>query len=383
MKILLLVTLLSFFSLQAKDKEEMRKKVDSIYEFEEIINIEATEIKNQNKTGTCWTFAGNSFLESELLRMGKGNFDLSEMFIVRMMYPEKADNYVRYHGKTQFGQGAVTYNVLETVKKYGIVPESVYSSRPDDGYLNHSEMFGILNDMLNRVVNTDARDRTNKWKKAFEAVLDVYMGTPPKEFEFEGKRYTPKSFADYLGLNADDYIDLTSFTHHPFYKDFVLEVPDNFSRGKAYNIQLHELMRTVNYALENGYTIDWGADVSEPGFSSDYGLAINPTDMKKMILNKDEIKWDSIYSELNITQEERQEDFDNYLTQDDHGMHIIGIAKDKLDRKYLIVKNSWGSEKRGREGYLYVSYSYFMHKTTSITLHKDSIPKVLREKLGI
>lgn len=363
-----------------KEDEEMRNKIDSLYEFEEIVNVETTEVKNQNRTGTCWTFAGNSFIESELLRDGKEGINLSEMFIVRNMYPEKADLYVRYHGTIQFGEGALTNDVMRSIEKYGVVPETEYSTRPSNGYLNHAEMSGILEDMLKRVVATDPSNRTTKWKKAFEAVLDVYMGETPKTFKVDGVEYTPISYRDHLGIDAKQFIDITSFTHHPFYEKFVLEVPDNFSRGEFYNVPMKEMLIIVESALESGYTVDWGADVSEPSFESKYGLAINPADMKQMILDKDKLQWDSIYTELEITQEERQEDFDNYLTQDDHGMHIVGIVKDKFDRKYFVVKNSWGTEKRGHGGYLYVSYSYFMHKTTSITLNKKGVPKQISNK---
>ncbi len=363
-----------------KEDEEMRNKIDSLYEFEEIVNVETTEVKNQNRTGTCWTFAGNSFIESELLRDGKEGINLSEMFIVRNMYPEKADLYVRYHGTIQFGEGALTNDVMRSIEKYGVVPETEYSTRPSNGYLNHAEMSGILEDMLKRVVATDPSNRTTKWKKAFEAVLDVYMGETPKTFKVDGVEYTPISYRDHLGIDTKQFIDITSFTHHPFYEKFVLEVPDNFSRGEFYNVPMKEMLIIVESALESGYTVDWGADVSEPSFESKYGLAINPADMKQMILDKDKLQWDSIYTELEITQEERQEDFDNYLTQDDHGMHIVGIVKDKFDRKYFVVKNSWGTEKRGHGGYLYVSYSYFMHKTTSITLNKKGVPKQISNK---
>lgn len=376
---LLAISQLTIFATDIED-EEMMRKIDSVYEFQEIINIETTEVKNQNKTGTCWTFAGNSFIESELLRDGKGDVDLSEMFIVRNMYPEKADLYVRYHGRTQFGQGALTHDVMRSIEKYGVVPESEYSTRPANGYLNHAEMSGILEDMLNRVVDTDPSNRTTKWKKAFDAVLDVYMGEAPKNFKVDGVEYTPISYRDHLGIDTEQFVDITSFTHHPFYTKFVLEVPDNFSRGEFLNVPMNEMLEITEKALENGYSVDWGADVSEPSFESKYGLAINPADMKQMILDKDKLEWDSIYKELDITQEQRQEDFDNYLTQDDHGMHIVGIVKDKLDRKYFVVKNSWGTEKRGHGGYLYVSYSYFMHKTTSITVNKKGIPKQISNK---
>lgn len=368
---LLFIVIFSITPLFSEYDEEMNRKIDSVYEFEELINIERTEVKNQNKTGTCWSFAGNSFLESELIRMGKGEHNLSEMFIVRNIYPEKAWNYVRYHGKTQFGQGSLAHDVLNAIEKYGIVPEEVYSARPENDYLNHSEMFKILESIVVNIANTAPKDRTKHWEKAFNGVIDAYLGEVPSEFEYKGKKYTPQSFANELGLKSSDYQDITSFTHHTFDKEFVLEVPDNWSRGKFLNVPMKKMLDIATVALENGYSVNWGADVSEESFKSDYGLAINPEEMAEMELKKDKIKWDSIYKELDITQEIRQNDFDNYLTQDDHGMHIVGIAKDKLDRKYFIVKNSWGTEKRGREGYIYVSFSYFMHKTTSIQVHKD------------
>lgn len=384
---LALLLLLSFsnISIIADDKEdeEMMSKIDSVYEFEEIINVETTDVKNQNRTGTCWTFAGNSFIESELLREGKGNIDLSEMFIVRNIYPEKADLYVRYQGKTQFGEGALTNDVMRSIEKYGVVPESEYSTRPENGFLNHNEMSGILEDMLKRVVATAPENRTSKWRQAFNSVLDVYMGEVPTKFKVNGVEYTPLTYRDHLGIETNQFVDITSFTHHPFYDKFILEVPDNFSHGFFQNVPMEEMLEITEKALENGYTVDWGADVSEKSFESKYGLAINPADMKQMAIDKDDIKWDSIYTELNITQEIRQEDFDNYLTQDDHGMHIVGIAKDKLDRKYFIVKNSWGVKDRGRNGYIYVSYSYFMHKTTAIGLNKKGIPNNIKMKLKL
>lgn len=385
MKFILSLFLIITFSLHAEDedKKDMQAKIDSVYEFEEVINLEVTPVKNQNRTGTCWTFAGNSFLESELMRMGKGQYDLSEMFIVRNMYPEKADKYVRYHGKYQFGQGALTHDVFRTIDKYGVITEEAYSSRPENDYLNHSEMAGILKAMLDQVVATSGQNRTTKWKQAYESVLDVYMGEVPETFMVDGKEFTPKEFADYLGLKKENYVDITSFTHHPFYEKFVLEVPDNFSQGYFHNVKMNEMLDVAVYAVKNGFSVDWGADVSEKSFESDYGLAIDPADMEQMILDKEEIKWDSIYTEIDITQEKRQEDFDKYLTTDDHGMHIVGIAKDKLDRKYFIVKNSWGVKNRGRDGYLYVSFPYFMHKTTSISIHKDGVPDNIKSKLKI
>ncbi|GAB5464872.1 MAG: C1 family peptidase [Candidatus Kapaibacteriales bacterium] len=353
------------------DSDDMLRKIDSVYQFEEIVNLENTDIKNQNRTGTCWSFAGNSFLESELLRMGKGEHNLSEMYIVRNIYPEKAMNYVRYHGKAQFGQGSLAHDVLNSIDKYGAVPEEVYSARPENDYLNHAEMFSILNSIVVNITNTDPKNRTSHWMDAFEGVIDAYMGDAPEEFEYRGKKYTPKSFANFLSLSKNDYVDITSFTHHKFGDEIVLEVPDNWSRGKFLNVPMDKMLSLTVTALENGYTVNWGADVSEPGFESDYGLAINPADIKLMEIDKEMIKWDSLYAEATVTQEMRQEDFDNYLTQDDHGMHIIGIAKDKLDRKYFIVKNSWGYKNPGRDGYLYVSFPYFQHKTTSIQMHKD------------
>ncbi len=375
--------LLIFNLLFAKVDEQMISKIDSVYEWEVIVDLDKTDIKNQNKTGTCWSFAGNSFIESELIRIGKGQYDLSEMYVVRMTYLDKADNYVRYHGKTQFGQGALSHDLLKSIEKYGIVPEEIYSGNSESGKHNHSEMFGILSDIVSRVVRTSPNDRTTKWKDAYESVLNVYLGVVPTEFEYMGKKYTPQSFANILGIKASDYIDVTSFTHHNFYDKFILEVPDNFSRGYYHNVKMNEMLEIAENALMNGFSVDWGADVSEKGFSSDNGLAINPMDLKEIERKKDDIKWDSIYTELEITQEIRQIDFDNYLTQDDHGMHIVGIVKDKLGRKYFIVKNSWGSELRGREGYLYVSYGYFMHKTTSISVHKDAIPLDLKSKMKL
>ncbi|BDD08865.1 aminopeptidase [Fulvitalea axinellae] len=343
-----------------------------------VIDIDATEVKSQDRTGTCWSFATTSFIESELIRMGKGAHNISEMYNVRNVYPKKAEVYVRNHGKAQFGEGSLAHDVINSVREYGMVPESVYTGLKFDNRYNHAEMSNILKKILQGVVENKGRTLSKKWKEAYNAVLDVYMGSAPETFEYEGKMYTPKSFADMLGMNPDDYITVTSFTHQPYYSQFILQVPDNFSDGMFYNLPLDEYMEVIDHALKNGYTLSLDADVSEKGFSSKHGLAIVPTEYK----GKDAFFKENV-SEVSVTSESRQEAYDNYQTTDDHLMHITGTGKDKYGNKYFKVKNSWGSNGLGFGGNIYMSDSYMRLKSISVLLHKDALPKNVKKKLGV
>lgn len=366
------------FSIHAQQSEAGEE-----YQFEIVTENDATSVKNQQKTGTCWSFSTVSFLESELIRMGKGTIDLSEMYVVRKTYPLKAERFVRYHGKNNFSPGSLSHDVINCVHNFGMVPEAVYSGKknPDDVH-NHSEMHRMLNKMLEETIKS--KTLSEEWKASFAAILDVYLGEDPEKFTYNDKEYTPRTFADeVLNINANDYVSLSSFLHHPFNEKFILEVPDNFCDGMFYNIPIEDLTKTVDFALENGFTIAWDCDVSDKGFSARKGIAIMPEkDWKEMTKEEAKLVFETPTKELEVTQEMRQAAFDDYTLTDDHLMHITGIVKDQNGTKYYIVKNSWG-ENISKKGYLYVSEAYFKMNTISILLHKDGIPKNINKQLGL
>lgn len=351
---------------------------DAFFTFKEVVNNTATATKDQCRTGTCWSFATTSFLESELIRMGKGEHDLSEMYHVRMTYPDKAEDYVRYMGKTQFGPGSLSHDVINAMRDHGVVPESVYDGLEygTDKH-DHGELDALLKSMVETLVERGSGKLTPTWDDAIEGVLDAYLGATPEEFSYQGKKYTPESFRDALGLKASDYVNITSFSHQPFYEQFILEVPDNFSKGSFYNVKLDELVAITEKALKDGYTLSWDADVSERGFSFRNGMAIMPeSGIDKSKYFKEDVP------EMTVTQENRQEAFDTQSTTDDHLMHIIGMAKDQTGDPYFIIKNSWGSD-NPYGGIQYVSYPYFKMKTISVLLHKNALDKDMKSKLGI
>lgn len=353
-------------------------EVTTPYQFTVIKENAAVAVDNQCKTGTCWSFATMSFLESEIIRKGGEPVDLSEMINPRVLYPKKADSYVRYHGKQQFSAGGMAHDVMMVVREYGIVPESVYSGFVNgETEYNHRPLDATLEAVVKSVLESKLYEIGDQWKSSIEGILDNGIGKLPTEFTYDGKKYTPASFRDAMKINPDDYVSLTSFTHHPFYTQFVLEVPDNWAKGSFYNLPLEELQHVMDYAIDNGYTVAWDADVSERGFSFKYGAAILPTDE----VTKEEL-WTKIVPEKNVTQEERQKEFDTFKTTEDHLMHITGKAKDQNGTLYYIMKNSWG-EGNLYKGYQYVSRNYFRMKTVSIMVHKDSIPKEIKKKLSI
>lgn len=357
-------------------------KEGSKYQFTVIKNLDAGDVENQGRTGTCWSFSGLSFFQAEALRNGKGKgANLSEMFVVRRMYPLKAVNYVRMHGKANFGEGGGFPDDLLCLREYGLVPQAVYDGNRDKVY-NHAEMVSVLEGLTNKIGATEGTINPN-WKKAVDGVLNAYIGDAPEKFEYQGKSYTPQSYAKELGLNADDYVLVSSFTHHPYYEQFVLEVPDNWNWERVYNVPLNDFTAIAENAIQNGYTIAWAADVSEKGFNFFEGLAVVPeTEFTDMSPEEKKKVFEEPVKEKTITPELRQKAFDNFETQDDHGMHIVGMAKDQNGKVYFRVKNSWGTANPG-SGYFYASEPYFAYKTTCIMLNKKALPADVAKKLGI
>lgn len=367
------------------------------YQFKVVKENAVTSVKNQSSTGTCWSFSGVAFLESELLRMGKGTFDLSEMYIVRRNYEDKALKHARLHGNLNFAPGGSFADVIETLDAYGVMPDEAYHGLHYGSEThNHGELDKILKSYMDGVIG--ARTLSPVWNKGIAGILDSYLGEVPEKFQYNGKEYTPHSFAAELGLKQEDYISLTSFTHHPFYKPFAVEVPDNWRWALSYNLPVDELMEVMEQAVMKGYTIAWASDVSEAGFSRD-GIAIVPDEEAPENAGSDQSRWlglssrerdaeirtrigKEILSEKEITQEMRQTSFDNYATTDDHGMQIYGIAEDQNGNRFFMVKNSWG-ETGPYDGFWYASFPFVSYKTLSIVLHKDALPASIAKKLGL
>ena len=362
-----------------------------------------TSIKNQAQAGTCWCYSSLAFIESELLRMGKGEYDFSEMFIVHNTYLERAEKAVRTHGDVSFAQGGSFYDVIYGMDKFGLVPEA--EMRPGVMYgkelSNHNELSAVSDAVVAAIAKGNHRSLQSNpegemlWKKAIEAIHNIYLGERPETFTYEGKEYTPKSFYESLGLNAADYVSLTSYTHHPFYTSFALEIPDNWRWAQSYNLPIDELMEVFDNAIMNGYTIAWGSDVSEKGFTR-MGTAVLPEETQGVDLQgSDMAKWLRMSeaekkntpmplpaSQKMCSQEERQLGCDNWETTDDHGMLIYGIAKDKNGVEYYMVKNSWG-EAGTYKGIWYASKAFVRYKTMNIIVHKSALPKDIRKKLGL
>ena len=393
-KNLLLIGLLVFNALVFAQKDTT--VVDS-FKFSILKQNKITSVKNQASSGTCWSFSGLGFFESELLRMGKPEVDLSEMFVVHHSYSDKANKYVRMNGTSNFGGGGSFYDVVYVLKNYGIVPGSIMNglNYGEDKH-KHGELDALSEAYVKVIVTNPNKKLSTAWKNGFDGILDAYLGQCPKEFNFEGKKYTPKTYEQSLGLNLDDYVSLTSFTHHPFYTKFAIEIPDNWRNDESYNLPLNEFMQIIDNAVEKGYCVAWATDVSEKGFNKN-GIAVDPETKIANLPGTDQAKWlnivqkdreDSIFKvkgpqpEIKINQEIRQADFDNYQTTDDHGMVIFGTAKDQKGTKYYLVKNSWGIESKYK-GIWYASETFVKHKTIDILLHKDVIPIEILKKLGI
>ena len=361
-------------------------------EFTVVKQAPVTSVKNQYRSGTCWCYSALSFVESEIIRQKGIEVDLSEMFVVNHAYFDRAVKYIRLDGKLGFSAGSSFGDVFEVIKAYGIVPQDVYSGMNYGTELPvQGELDAVLEGFVKALVTNPNRKLTPAWKPAFQGILDAYLGEIPATFKAEEKAFNPLTYRDYLGINTDDYVNLTSFTHHPFYEPFIIEVCDNWRWGSAYNLPIEELMEVMYNAVENGYTIAWGADVSEKGFTRS-GIATVPDFENKVTAGSDQERWvgksetgkeeSAPAEEKVITQEMRQLAYDNKETTDDHGMHIYGLAKDQNGNPYFIVKNSWG--KAGDyEGIWYASDAYVRYKTLNIVVHKDALPKSIKKKLGI
>lgn len=368
------------------------------YDFTVTDSVAVTPVKNQASSGTCWCFATTSFIESELLRKGKGEHDLSEMFIVRQkLLNQLNDNYLR-RGRGNIGQGSLSHTFLNAYNQVGIVPEEVYSGiNYDSPRHNHGEMMAMLEAVAGVAVK--AKKRSPQYDKIVNNVLDTYLGPVPETFTYHGKTYTPKSFAASLGIDPSDYVELTSFTHHPYYEAFELEVPDNWEHARQYNLPLDELMEIIDGALRGGYSVCWDGDVSERGFQFRHGAAINPdvkdlsrysaADSAAFAPLTETQRLDSVfafrrpYPEIVVTPEVRQEGFETFVTTDDHLMHLTGLAKDQNGTKYYVTKNSWGTDRNDFGGYLNMSESFVRAKTIYVMMHKDALPSALRKRLGI
>ena len=370
-------------------------QVATEYEFTTIKENPVTSIKNQYRSGTCWCFSALSFIESEILREKGDSVDLAEMFVVGKSYRDRAVKYVRLDGHLNFAAGSSFGDVLHVIKDYGIVPETEMRGKNYGTEMpEHNELDSALKGYVSAIASNPNKKLTTAWLNGFDGIVSAYLGEYPEKFEVAGKTYTPEQYRDYLGINVDDYVNLTSFSHHPFYSQFIIEVPDNWRWDTAYNLPIDELMEVMYHAIENGYTFAWGSDVSEKGFTRN-GLATMPVEQKKAAAGSDQEKWvgkakeenkeevkTELPEEIVATQEMRQDAYDRKTTTDDHGMHIYGLAKDQNGNKYFMVKNSWG-ETGKYKGIWYASDAFVRYKTLNVVVHKDALPKSIKKKLGI
>ncbi|WP_430811719.1 MULTISPECIES: aminopeptidase C [unclassified Carboxylicivirga] len=367
MKRIPLILLAAGLCLGAAAQEEAKSSL----KFTPVHNLETTPVKSQDQTGTCWSYATTSFLETEIIRQGGPQVDLSEMYFVRHVYPEKARLYVMAHGKGNFSQGGQAHDVINVVRQHGIATEAAYPGRPDTNKPhNHSELASTQKALLDNYIKGRKASPSPQWYAVQEAILDIYMGPLPNHIESK----SPEEYAQSMNIEADDYVELTSYMHHPYYKPFNLEVPDNWSDDHYYNLPLDELMAVMNNALAQGYSFVWDGDVSEKFFSHKLGAALVPMDTEKGFAPQ---------KEKVITAEDRQDAFLSWQSTDDHLMHITGLSKDQNGTPYYKTKNSWGTERGGYEGYLYMSESYMRLHTVAIMVHKDAIPKSIKKKLNL
>ncbi|MDN5205279.1 C1 family peptidase [Fulvivirgaceae bacterium BMA10] len=346
--------------------------------------VEVTSVKSQDRTGTCWSFATSSFIESEALRKGKGEHDISEMYFVRQTYPKKADNFVRRHGNATFGAGSLSHDVIIASKEFGVVPEEIYTGLSEgERYHNHGELQSVLKGFLDGLIKNRGGNLNPKWKGAYEAILNTYLGEVPQSFVYQGKEYTPMTFAkEALDFNPNDYVEITSFTHRPYYEKFILNIPDNWANASYFNVPLDEFEQIMDHALANGYSIAWDGDVSEKEFVHQKGIAYAPSKKSQKSSDEKNAITTALKNELQITEEMRQNAYDNYSTSDDHLMHIVGLVTDKDGKKYYLTKNSWGTD-NDLGGYLYMTQSYVRLKSIAIMIHKDALPESISKKMGV
>ena len=398
MRKLRLIGLLGLIGLMSPICAE--EQADSIegWQFTTIDSVGITPVKDQNRSGTCWCFSTLGFLESEILRTKGIELDLSEMFIVSHNMLDRATYFVRQYGEgSQYAPGGSAYDVIYCMEHYGLVPQDAMPGiRYGDTLPNHTEVDAICKGFLNGITGGKVKKLSPVWREAFQAIWDAYLGKCPETFVYNGKTYTPLEFKDWLGLKESDYISLTSYTHHPFYTRFALEVPDNWRMDQMYNVPMDEMMQIIDNAIKHGYTLAWGADISETGFTrkgvgvvpdADHGADITGSDAARWLgLSADDKRKELTKKplpEIEVTQEMRQKAYDNWETTDDHGMQIFGIAKDQNGKEYYMIKNSWGTAKSDYKGIWYVSRAFMAYKTNNIVVHKDAIPKDIKKKLGI
>ena len=372
---LIAVVLITMNAFSQKKKSSKKEDV----KFTETTNIKTSKIKSQDRAGTCWDYATTSFVETEAMRLGKKEFDLSEMFTVRYDYVTKAEYYIKVQGKGNFSEGGQAHDMMRVVKEYGVVPESVYLGlNYGDSIHRHGELVNGLKGFLDGVNKASDKKLTTAWLPAFNGILDAYLGKKIEKFDYEGKTYTPKEFLNQeIGINPDDYVEITSYTDAPFYSQYVLRIPDNWSYNFYYNVPLEDLMAIMNYSLNNGFSFVFDGDVSEPGFNHRKALAVLPLPSEN-----EDVYFKAGLKEVKVTQEMRQKTFNSRETTDDHLMHITGLAKDQTGKIYYKTKNSWGdSNEYG--GFLFMSEEYMKLKTVAIMVHKDAIPAEILKKLNI
>lgn len=392
MKNIVLIATLGLLSLNTVAQEP---KKEEGFVFSTVKENPITSIKNQNRSSTCWSFSSLAFLESELLRQGKGEYDLSEMFVVHHTMADRAERYVRLHGDNSFSPGGSFYDVVYCMNNYGLVPqEAMNGIMYGDTLPVHNELDAVAEAYVNAIAKGKLTKLTPVWMNGLNAIYDTYLGKCPEKFSYKGKEYTPLTFAKSLGLNADDYVSLTSYTHHPFYKKFAIEIQDNWRNAESWNLPIDEFMTVIDNAVNNGYTVAWGSDVSEDGFTRD-GIAVVPQMNRTDLTGSDMARWTGLtmadkrkeltskpMPEMDITQEMRQKAFNNWETTDDHGMLIYGMAKDQNGKEYYMVKNSWGTNNKYK-GTWYASKAFVKYKTMNILVHKDALPKEIAKKLGL
>jgi len=378
------------FSASAKNNKKDKKKKK---EYISIADVKTTDVRNQQSTGTCWAFATTSFIETEILRETGSMVDISEMYIVRHAYSQKAKRYFRLHGKGNFSEGGQAHDVMNVVRDFGFVPEDEYKGNNyGSKYHIHKEMVKSAKAVLDEVVKNPNKKITPVWEASVNGIFDVYMGEAVREFQLEGKTITPQQYAKNLSINADDYVEITSYTHRPFYKMMNLDIPDNWSSDLYYNVPLEELMLIIDNALKTNYSVCWDGDVSEKGFTYRSGCAVLPNVENVDMVNSEISKWSKgskkktkevVKTEMKVDQALRQSTYDDWTTTDDHLMHLTGIVKDKEGKIYYKTKNSWAASSNSYGGYLYMSESYVQLKTVAIMVHKNAIPAAIAAKLGL